>query len=305
MNYIELINQFWKTRRSVKFSSNESDLYYFLLQESNSRSWENPFECSNGLICASIGLTEKTLIDVRNRLQQKGLIEFEAGQKKRKSPVYTLLYCKNVSITTSITGSKTVGITGSKTVNSLINKTETKQNQTKLLLLEKEAKSVRSENESLRQQLKEAKTLLSKAGERKEKSSAKKEKKEISSNSAEVIAYLNEVCMRDFKPVESNARHINARLAEGYTVEDLKKVVEMKFAQWHKDPKMSEFLRPGTLFNSEKFQSYHNQVKAFEKNPQLMNDARKQFTGQNTGGSKQTHASAADLINASYDLFST
>lgn len=80
-------------RRRVRLTSNEADLYYFLIQESNIRGWENPFECSNGLISSSIGITEKTLINARKRLQQKGFISIEAGQRKKKSPVYTLLHC--------------------------------------------------------------------------------------------------------------------------------------------------------------------------------------------------------------------
>jgi DNA-binding MarR family transcriptional regulator len=91
MNYIELINHFWKERRRTRLTSTEADLYYFLMQESNIRGWENPLECSNGLIAATIGVTEKTLIDARSRLQQKGLISFVPGQRKKKSPVYTLL----------------------------------------------------------------------------------------------------------------------------------------------------------------------------------------------------------------------
>lgn len=101
MNYIELINQFWQARRRMRLTSSEADLYYFLMQESNIRNWENPFECSNGLITSSISISEKTLIDVRSKLQQKGLISFEAGQRKKKSPVYKLLFCDKVSITES------------------------------------------------------------------------------------------------------------------------------------------------------------------------------------------------------------
>lgn len=79
-------------RRRVRLTSSEADLYYFLIQESNIRGWENPFECSNGLISSSIGITEKTLINARKRLQLKGFISYEAGQRKKKSPVYTLLH---------------------------------------------------------------------------------------------------------------------------------------------------------------------------------------------------------------------
>ena len=102
MNYIELINQFWQTRRRVRLTSAEADLYFCLLQECNLRGWANPFECSNGLICATIGVSESTLIDVRNRLQQKGFIKFVAGARKAKSPVYSILYFENPSINPSI-----------------------------------------------------------------------------------------------------------------------------------------------------------------------------------------------------------
>lgn len=102
MNYIELINQFWQTRRRVRLTSVEADLYFCLLQECNLRGWANPFECPNGLICATIGVSESTLIDVRNRLQQKGFIKFVSGCRKVKSPVYTVLYFENPSINPSI-----------------------------------------------------------------------------------------------------------------------------------------------------------------------------------------------------------
>lgn len=108
MNYIELINHFWKERRRTRLASTEADLYYFLMQESNIRGWENPFECSNGLIAATIGVTEKTLIDARSRLQQKGLISFVPGQRKKKSPVYTLLHGKMESKSKAKTPKKKV-----------------------------------------------------------------------------------------------------------------------------------------------------------------------------------------------------
>lgn len=118
MNYIELINLFWQTRRKVRITSVEADLYFFLLQESNNRSWENPLECPNGLICVTIGVTEKTMIEARNRLQQKGLIEFESGKRKSKSPVYTILNCNIYSKNDSIKVSKNRNL-------KYINKTET------------------------------------------------------------------------------------------------------------------------------------------------------------------------------------
>lgn len=94
MNYIELINQFWQVRRSKRITSLQADVYFTLLNECNLRGWENPFEISNKLICATIGISEPSLIDSRNRLQQIGLIEFQNGKRNSQSPVY---YLNNLS----------------------------------------------------------------------------------------------------------------------------------------------------------------------------------------------------------------
>ena len=110
--------------RSVEFSPNEVFLYFYLLNECNIRGWQNPFEHPNKTIVLATGISEKTVIEVRNRLQQKGLITFESGKKNAKSPVYYLL---DESKTVSKEVSKTVSKRVSKTVNI---KDKTKDNKT-------------------------------------------------------------------------------------------------------------------------------------------------------------------------------
>lgn len=90
MNYLKLILRFWKLRRSKRITNLQADLYFYLIQECNERDWENPFECSNKLICGSITISEPSLIDARNRLQQLGLIEFNSGKRNEKSPLYLI-----------------------------------------------------------------------------------------------------------------------------------------------------------------------------------------------------------------------
>lgn len=114
MTYIDYMNQFWQMNRSVEFSSNEVYLYFYILNECNIRGWQNPFEHPNKTIVLATGMAEKTVIEVRNRLQQKGLINFEAGKRNAKSPVYYLL---DVSKTVSKKVSKTVSKEVSKTGN--------------------------------------------------------------------------------------------------------------------------------------------------------------------------------------------
>lgn len=100
MNYIELINQFWQIRRSKRITSLQADVYFTLLNECNLRGWENPFEVSNKLICATIGISEPSLIDSRNRLQQIGLIEFQNGKRNSQSPIYYLnILSRNRTVT--------------------------------------------------------------------------------------------------------------------------------------------------------------------------------------------------------------
>lgn len=82
-----------------------------------------------------------------------------------------------------------------------------------------------------------------------------KERKEIK----DIVEYLNDRAGTSYKPSTANTvKHINARLNEGYSVEDFKTVIDTKVKEWKGNPKMEKFLRPDTLFGS-KFESYLNQ----------------------------------------------
>lgn len=89
-----------------------------------------------------------------------------------------------------------------------------------------------------------------------------------SAPSAECVAivdYLNMVSGKNFKP-ESKATlsAINARLAEGHSVEDFKTVIRKKSKQWMTNDRMSSFIRPRTLFGP-KFEDYLNEIEVIEK----------------------------------------
>ena len=101
----------------------------------------------------------------------------------------------------------------------------------------------------------------------------------------EVVEYLNEKTNKNFR-YQSTAtqRLIKARFNEGFTLEDFKKVIDTKCADWLNDEKMGftledfkkvidtkcadwlndekmvEYLRPETLF-SNKFEGYLNSAK--------------------------------------------
>lgn len=93
----------------------------------------------------------------------------------------------------------------------------------------------------------------------KEKESKVKESKENNNIVTEIISYLNEKTGKNFKSgVPKNRDLIKARINEGYVLEDFKKVIDNKVAEWN-NTEMSKYLRPETLF-SNKFDGYLNQV---------------------------------------------
>jgi uncharacterized phage protein (TIGR02220 family) len=74
---------------------------------------------------------------------------------------------------------------------------------------------------------------------------------------SEILSYLNEKANRHYKTDTSG--YISARLKEGYTVEDFKKVIDKKVREWGNDPKWSKYLQPSTLFAPSHFDEYLNQ----------------------------------------------
>lgn len=73
-----------------------------------------------------------------------------------------------------------------------------------------------------------------------------------------VIAYLNEKAGTKYKASSRKTKAlIQARVKEGFTLEDFKAVIDRKCADWLYDAKMSEYLRPSTLFGT-KFEEYLN-----------------------------------------------
>lgn len=80
MTYIDLINRFWEAYRVKKFSDIDTTIYFFLLNECNIRRWLNPFELQTRNIEICIGVSRKTIGEARNRLKQRGMIDFVEAQ---------------------------------------------------------------------------------------------------------------------------------------------------------------------------------------------------------------------------------
>ena len=82
---------------------------------------------------------------------------------------------------------------------------------------------------------------------------------ETKGKAVEIIDYLNDKAGKRFShKTKETAKHINARLKDGYTVEDFKRVIDNRVMKWSRDKKMKEYIRPDTLFTPTNFEKYLN-----------------------------------------------
>ena len=89
----------------------------------------------------------------------------------------------------------------------------------------------------------------------------------------EIIDYLNEKANTNYRHnTKATQGLIKARLNEGFTIDDFKKVIDNKCAEWLNEPKMIMYLRPQTLFGN-KFESYLN-AKTIEKTNTNFNSSK-------------------------------
>lgn len=142
MTYIDYINQFWQIRRYKPMTAHEADFYFFLLKECNIRNWLCPFELPTRLIQAELGYSNKTVIDLRNRLKQKGLIDFIEGNRREKAASYILLVTSGNQIVNQ-TGNQSSNQSSNQNGNPIIktkNKTKNNNNSGELFPPEEKPK---------------------------------------------------------------------------------------------------------------------------------------------------------------------
>jgi uncharacterized phage protein (TIGR02220 family) len=76
-----------------------------------------------------------------------------------------------------------------------------------------------------------------------------------------VIDYYNRVNGRSLKQVDSNYKEIRTRFKEGYSVDEMKELIDYAASTWTKDQFWADKNRPSTLF-SGKFDGYLQTAKA-------------------------------------------
>jgi len=75
-----------------------------------------------------------------------------------------------------------------------------------------------------------------------------------------VLEYLNAQSGRSFRGSKNDRALIRGRFADGYTFEQMQKVIDHKVEQWGDDEKMARYIRPETLFRASKFDGYLNEI---------------------------------------------
>lgn len=119
MNYINIIEGFWRMNAYDRFSSSEIILYLYLVHICNQNYWNMPIACKTATLQSELGLNKSTIIRARAKLRERGLIEFTEGVQNSSSPKYRLLdihSCKNATAfaTAHVTDTATAGATNIK-----------------------------------------------------------------------------------------------------------------------------------------------------------------------------------------------
>lgn len=129
MNYIKQINFFWDKARRHSLGAGEIAMYMYLLHVSNAHDWENPVMEPNATLQHAIGVKSfNTLKEIRNRLQQTGLLRFKSrnGSSVVEYDLFdadTKTFSKNEKVTDEVGAkvtAKVVAEVGDKVGNSVL-----------------------------------------------------------------------------------------------------------------------------------------------------------------------------------------
>ncbi|WHP32819.1 conserved phage C-terminal domain-containing protein [Trabulsiella odontotermitis] len=78
----------------------------------------------------------------------------------------------------------------------------------------------------------------------------------ITDQAIDVLTHLNRVSGSRYQKSKTSLENIRARIREGYSVHELKLVIDLKHEHWHENDEQYQYMRPETLFGPKKFESY-------------------------------------------------
>jgi len=83
MNYITEILAFYDWLIENPISANAQALWHRLMAYNNDFGWRSEFTVTNGRLCEDLCISQSELIKIRTLLHEKGLIEYQNGNKNR------------------------------------------------------------------------------------------------------------------------------------------------------------------------------------------------------------------------------
>lgn len=97
VNYVREHMRFIKIASDLGLSGNERSLWYALMAIANERAsgsdWpEDKMSINNKALLALVPFTANKLPEIRNKLKQAGLIDFEPGKRNKMAAKYRILY---------------------------------------------------------------------------------------------------------------------------------------------------------------------------------------------------------------------
>ncbi|EPI39934.1 DnaD domain-containing protein [Enterococcus faecalis] len=96
MDYITQLNAFDNWLEYNSLDNTAQIMWYKLMSIANKSGWKRELSIANTKLMAKVGLSEKALINCRNRLVQSGLIQYKnRGTKKAGIYIITVLYDSN------------------------------------------------------------------------------------------------------------------------------------------------------------------------------------------------------------------
>jgi len=90
MNYIDLLNHFWKINKEFSFTPNEKAVYFALLYKWNDLHRKNPFNYSNDHLTGDSGMSVNAMKKCRDVLRSNGLIDYNSGDGRKINTVYVI-----------------------------------------------------------------------------------------------------------------------------------------------------------------------------------------------------------------------
>ncbi|MDO4336336.1 MAG: hypothetical protein Q4C37_11005, partial [Bacteroidales bacterium] len=112
MNYIFLINEYWRLNTIEPFLSTDTNIYFYLLNQCNLRHWENPFTITSHQIEVALNVAKKTVKKAIERLQKRGLLTVRTKRYRPMTVVLADSDAQNESQSDTTSGSTSGPVSG-------------------------------------------------------------------------------------------------------------------------------------------------------------------------------------------------